>query len=263
MANQNKLLLLLLVAFAAAAAFVISAVSIHDELIENSLNKDANSIVGRVRKLGGVKSYVVSGSSHCDASIILISDVYGFGTPHLRMIADKVAGAGFYAVVPDFMNGDPFVVGNNQTEWLIRHRPEEVHKHVGPFFDAIKRKGVKRFGAAGFCWGGKVAVDLLNNLEFVKVGVLLHPTYTSPEDIQKIRVPLAILGGELDKTASPALLKQYEDILKANGVENFVKVYPNVKHGWTLKYNDTDEPAVKSAAEAHTDMLNWFIKYLK
>ncbi|KAM0000791.1 putative dienelactone hydrolase [Helianthus debilis subsp. tardiflorus] len=46
-------------------------------------------------------------------------------------------------------------------------------------------------------------------------------------------------------------------------VDNFVKIYPGVVHGWTTRYKDDDEHAVKSAMEAHADMLNWFTKYLK
>jgi carboxymethylenebutenolidase len=46
-------------------------------------------------------------------------------------------------------------------------------------------------------------------------------------------------------------------------LESFVKLYPGVTHGWTVRYNAEDEVAVKSAEEAHHDMLNWFIKYVK
>lgn len=31
---------------------------------------------------------------------------------------------------------------------------------------------------------GKVAIDMLNNIDGIQTGVLLHPTYTSTEDIK-------------------------------------------------------------------------------
>ncbi|KAI3785575.1 hypothetical protein L1987_44697 [Smallanthus sonchifolius] len=46
-------------------------------------------------------------------------------------------------------------------------------------------------------------------------------------------------------------------------VVNFVKIYHGVVHGWTVRHKDDDEHVVKCAMEAHTDMLNWFTKYLK
>lgn len=50
------------------------------------------------------------------------------------MIADKVAAAGLYSVVPDFMNGDPLILGNNSTEWLSRHRPVSSRVSLFHFF---------------------------------------------------------------------------------------------------------------------------------
>ena len=45
--------------------------------------------------------------------------------------------------------------------------------------------------------------------------------------------------------------------------DSFVKIFPGVAHGWTVRYNVDDESAVKSAEESHLDMLNWFTKYVK
>ena len=46
-------------------------------------------------------------------------------------------------------------------------------------------------------------------------------------------------------------------------IDSFVKIFPGVAHGWTVRYSVEDESAVKSAEEAHLDMLNWFTKYVK
>ena len=45
--------------------------------------------------------------------------------------------------------------------------------------------------------------------------------------------------------------------------DSYVKIFPGVAHGWTVRYNVDDESAVKSSEEAHLDMLNWFTKYVK
>ena len=46
-------------------------------------------------------------------------------------------------------------------------------------------------------------------------------------------------------------------------VDSFVRMYPGVAHGWTVRYNVEDKKAVQSAEEAHQDMLNWFAKHVK
>lgn len=40
-----------------------------------------------------------------------------------RMIAQKVAAAGFFVVVPDFFNGDPYAPGKPIEDWLKLHGP--------------------------------------------------------------------------------------------------------------------------------------------
>lgn len=46
-------------------------------------------------------------------------------------------------------------------------------------------------------------------------------------------------------------------------VDSFVKVFPKTEHGWSTRYDDEDEVAVKSAKEAKQDVLDWFAKHIK
>jgi dienelactone hydrolase len=46
-------------------------------------------------------------------------------------------------------------------------------------------------------------------------------------------------------------------------VGHFVKIFPGVSHGWSVRYSHDDAAAVKSAEEALTDMIDWFNKNLK
>jgi dienelactone hydrolase len=43
----------------------------------------------------------------------------------------------------------------------------------------------------------------------------------------------------------------------------FVKIFPGVSHGWTVRYDINDAASVKNAEEALTDMTEWFNKNLK
>ena len=46
-------------------------------------------------------------------------------------------------------------------------------------------------------------------------------------------------------------------------VRSEVKIFPNVGHGWTVRYDPNDPKAVKAAEKAHRIMIDWFDKYLK
>ncbi|PRQ39102.1 putative alpha/Beta hydrolase [Rosa chinensis] len=55
----------------------------------------------------------------------------GYDAPNLRKLADKVAAAGFFVVVPDFFYGDLYVPtangsSNSLPTWLKGHRPFQI-----------------------------------------------------------------------------------------------------------------------------------------
>ncbi|WP_411024818.1 dienelactone hydrolase family protein, partial [Salmonella sp. s57610] len=122
-----------------------------------------------------------------------------------------------------------------------------------PVIAALKSKGVLKVGAAGFCWGAKVVVELAKHA-CIDTAVLLHPSFVTLNDIQEVKVPISILGAEIDKSSPPELLKQFDEALQGkNEVDGYVKIFPGVQHGWSVRYDNEDEVAVKSAEEAHKD----------
>ncbi|XP_050281700.1 endo-1,3;1,4-beta-D-glucanase-like [Quercus robur] len=179
-----------------------------------TLNRNAGA--GHVEQLGGLSTYV-SGSPNSKLAILLISDVYGYEAPNLRKLADKVAAAGFFVVVPDFFNGDPYVPDDANRPiqvWLKDHGTDKGFEEAKPVIEAVKSKGVSAVGAAGFCWGAKVVVELAK-AEFIQAGVLCHPSFVTVDDIKGVKVPIAVLGAENDHLSPPTLLKQFEEALAA------------------------------------------------
>ncbi|KAG0480444.1 hypothetical protein HPP92_011302 [Vanilla planifolia] len=201
---------------------------------ENPPELSASSGEGSVvESLGGLKAYI-TGSTDSKAAILFVSDVFGFEAPNLRKLADKIAAAGFYVVVPDFLNGDPFDPEKvTISTWLVDHGTDKAFEDAKLIVAALKGKGFSAVGAAGACWGANKA----------------H---------------LAVLGAEIDQVTPPEVVKQFEEILSSKSeIDSFVKIFPGVAHGWTVRYDPNDEAAVKKAEEAHQDLLHWFVKHLK
>ncbi|KAJ4968078.1 hypothetical protein NE237_014779 [Protea cynaroides] len=220
---------------------------------------------GFVEEIGGLKTYV-TGPSDSKCAILLISDVFGYEAPNLRKLADKVAAMGFYVVVPDFFYGDPYAPDDAEKPievWRTEHGTDKGFEDAKPVIAALKSKGICTIGAAGFCWGAKVVVQLAK-FDYIKAAVLLHPSRVTVDDIKEVKVPIAVLGAEFDKISPPELLKQFEPILSSKPeVEGYVKIFPGVPHGWTVRFDVADKKAVEPAEEAHQDMLDWFAKYVK
>lgn len=232
---------------------------------ENPPTLSSSSGVGSVLEFGGLKTYV-SASSNSKHAILLVSDIFGYEAPNLRKLADKVAAVGYYVVVPDFLYGDPYNPENTEkplSVWIQSHGADKGFEDAKQVVAALKDKGISAIGAAGFCWGAKVVVQLAKS-DDIQAAVLLHPSFVTVDDIKEVKAPIAILGAEIDKMSPPELIKQFEEILSSKPeVDNFVKIYPGVAHGWTVRYDVEDKKAVESAEEAHRDMLEWFTKHVK
>ncbi|XP_058759301.1 endo-1,3;1,4-beta-D-glucanase-like [Vicia villosa] len=227
-----------------------------------TLNPSAGS--GHVEKIGALNAYI-AGSPNSNPAVLFASDIFGYEAPKFRKLADKVAAAGYYVVVPDFLNGEPYNPENPNRPmpvWIKDHGTDKGFEDAKLIIEAIKSKGVASVGAAGFCWGAKVVTELAKS-KLIEAVVLLHPSFVSLDDIKGVDIPISILGAEIDLRSPPELVKQFEETLTANSVTSFVKIFPKVSHGWTVRYKPEDAEEVKAAEEAHQDLLNWFAKYLK
>ncbi|BAF17388.1 Os05g0399100, partial [Oryza sativa Japonica Group] len=218
-----------------------------------------------VESFGGIKAYV-AGAAESKAAVVLISDVFGFEAPNLRKIADKVASSGYFVVVPDFLHGDPLVPESTEKPfqmWIKEHGPDKAFEEAKPIIAALKEKGVSSIGAVGYCWGAKVVVELVKAHE-IQAAVMCHPSFVTVDDMKEVKCPIAILGAEIDRMSPPEVVKQFEQVLSSkSGIGHFVKIFPGVEHGWTVRYKNDDAAAVKSAEEALADMIDWFNKNLK
>ncbi|XP_068664208.1 endo-1,3;1,4-beta-D-glucanase-like [Aristolochia californica] len=230
---------------------------------ENPPSLSSASGSGSVVAIGGLSAYV-AGSPDSKAAVLFVTDVYGYEAPNLRELADRVGAAGFYAVVPDFLHGDPFGPEKHSSiqDWLKLHAPDKAAEEAKTVVAAIKSKGISSIGTVGICWGAKVIVELAKTNE-IQAAVMFHPSFVTLDDIKEVKCHISILGAEIDKLTPPELAKQFEEALSAKSeIDSFVKIFPGAAHGWTVRYNPNDELSVKKAEEAHGDMLAWFTKHL-
>ncbi|KAM7485486.1 hypothetical protein LguiA_001495 [Lonicera macranthoides] len=235
------------------------------QCIQNPPSLSSDCGAGIVEEFAGLNAYI-TGSQSSKLAILLVSDVFGYGAPNLRKLADKVAAAGFFVVVPDFFYGEPFDPHHANMDiksWMKNHGADKGFEDARMVIAALKSKGVSAIGTAGFCWGGMV-VTKLAKLDDLQAAVVLHPGPLTADEINQVKVPIAILGAEIDQHCPPEQIKHFGEILSSKPqLDSFVKIFPSVAHGWAVRYSIDDELAVKNAEEAHSDMLKWFVKYIK
>ncbi|KAI8561438.1 hypothetical protein RHMOL_Rhmol04G0339500 [Rhododendron molle] len=183
--------------------------------------------VGLEEEIGGLKCYVI-GFPDSKPALVLASDIFAMladilisqlrfaNYPISKELADKVAAFGFYVVVPDFFYGDPYIENLERPllVYMRDHLPDKGFEDAKQVIEALKCKGISSIGAAGFCWGAKVVVELAK-YAYIQATVLLHPSFVSWQDVQAIEVPISILGAEINPISPPQLLKKFAEVLKA------------------------------------------------
>ncbi|PWZ28947.1 hypothetical protein Zm00014a_015623 [Zea mays] len=263
MPSSAQVLLCLAAVLAAAAATTAEA---HSQCLDNPPDR---SIHGRqlaeagevVHDLpGGLRAYV-SGAASSSRAVVLASDVFGYEAPLLRQIADKVAKAGYFVVVPDFLKGDYLDDKKNFTEWLEAHSPVKAAEDAKPLFAALKKEG-KSVAVGGYCWGGKLSVEVGKTSD-VKAVCLSHPYSVTADDMKEVKWPIEILGAQNDTTTPPKEVYRFVHVLRErHEVPYYAKIFQGVEHGFACRYNTTDPFAVKTAETALAYMVSWFNKHL-
>ena len=70
-----------------------------------------------------------------------------------------------------------------------------------PFFESLRKESKEQglpLGVAGYCWGGKPAIDLAET-SLIDCAFIAHPSnLTIPGDFEKVRVPLSMAIGDTD-----------------------------------------------------------------
>jgi carboxymethylenebutenolidase len=113
-----------------------------------------------------------------------------------------------------------------------------------------------KLGAVGFCYGGYI-VNMLAAAapESLDAGVAFYGTPAAKELRKNIKAPLVIQLAELDERVN-ATWPEYEEDLKAAGVDYVMYQYPKANHGF---HNDStgryDENSAKLAWQRTVDFF--------
>lgn len=54
-------------------------------------------------------------------------------------------------------------------------------------------EGVTSIGVFGFCWGGRIALDAVIEIDEIKAGGLVHPSLIKNEEAESVKRPLILL----------------------------------------------------------------------
>jgi carboxymethylenebutenolidase len=204
--------------------------------------------------------------------VILFMDVWGV-RPELHDIARRVAGRGYYCLVPDLYyrlglrfearDAEGRVISVNRLEKPVQAKMEDailktpngqVMEDTAALLEHLENDPAAlrgAVGAFGYCMGGRHALCAATRFpENFQAIASLHGTLLisdkpdSPHRaMEQVRAEIYCGFGEEDPHTPPALIAQLETLARRHGVEYRHAVHPGASHGYALPERDVYDHA--------------------
>jgi carboxymethylenebutenolidase len=213
---------------------------------------------------GSVRGYLVRPAKATGKvpAVVVVHENRGLN-PYIEDVARRLAKAGFVALAPDGLSSVGGYPGNDDKGRELQTKVDPT-KLMNDFFAAVEfmvkhELSTGKVGITGFCYGGGVSNAAAVAYPELAAAVPYYGRQPKAEDVARIKAPLLIHYGELDKGINDGW-PAYEAALKAGGKTYEAYIYPGVNHGF---HNDSTPRYDEAAAKLSWDRtIAWFKKYL-
>lgn len=194
-------------------------------------------------------------SENTPAPGILVAPEWWGVVEHPRHVTERLAEAGFAAIAMDVYGEGKLTTDAAQAnEWMEQMLADQdklmkrCQLILTDFSDQMAVDG-KRLGAIGFCFGGKIALDMAREGMPLKAVATFHgnPTPKQPAEKGKFHAEVLVAHGADDSMVSMDAVEGLKKELDHAGVKYQVDVYEGAKHGFTNP--DADKRAADNGVD--------------
>lgn len=187
------------------------------------------------------------------AGILVAPEWWGV-VEYPKNVAEKLAKAGYAAVVMDaYGEGKLTADAAMANMWMSQVLEdqdmlmERARLVLNDFSDQMAVDGDK-LGAIGFCFGGKIVLDMARVGMPLKAVASFHgnPSPKQPAD-KNFKAKVLFAHGRDDSMVSMDAVEDFKKEMENAGVDYIVDVYDNAKHGFTNP--NADERAAKNGVD--------------
>ena len=205
-------------------------------------------------------------------AIVVIMEAFGL-VPHLHDVAERLAGEGYVAIVPDFYYRE---LPDNKVGY------DELPKAIGlmqkvkdeKFLDDMRatlaylrdqaQVADGKIGVTGFCMGGRLTFlsacalpdDIAAAAPFYGGGIVGHLGQANA-----IQCPLQLFFGERDAFIPLEQVKEIDAKLGELGKDYALEVYDGADHGFFC--NERESYHADASADAWSKLVGFFAKNLR
>lgn len=218
--------------------------------------------LGKLETIAGVACYIATPTVDYpkDKVVLFLPDVFGIELNNAKLLADDFAKNGFKVVAIDYLNGGSLAADAMNSPsfdfmgWLANHGADQTRPPLDKVIAALKAEGITKFGATGYCFGGRYVFDLAFE-NIIQCAVVSHPSLLKvPADLEtyfsKSQAPLLINSCEVDQMF-PAEAQAKADEIFGDGkfAPGYKREYfPGCTHGFAVR-GDMKDPLIKAGKE--------------
>jgi dienelactone hydrolase len=190
-----------------------------------------------------MKGYIVydDASNAKRPGIVVVHEWWGI-TKHVHGEARNYASQGYTAFVAD-MYGDGKTADNPKDAGAlmgsVRNNPAAMLSRFNAAKDVLSKHASvdsSRIGAAGYCFGGSVVLDMARAGADLKGVAAFHatlPTALLPAEAETIRSKILVLNGGADPIIKPETIDAFKKEMAAGNTDYRYITYPGAKHAFT------------------------------
>lgn len=174
------------------------------------------------------------------AGVIVAPEWWG-RNDYTEQRARELAEHGYAALAID-MYGDKKVTTNSDQayQWMMQtfEDPDTIVNRAKASLDTLAAQdevNPEKLAAIGFCYGGKVALDLARSNAPLKAVATFHANLSPKAPAQKgqVQAEILVLHGEKDSMVSLDDVASFKEEMQAAKVEHNIIVFENAKHGFS------------------------------
>ena len=185
-------------------------------------------------------------------AVIVIHEIFGL-TDWEPTVADRLAKAGYVAIVPDLLSSKHGKSPSNPDEGrkLIGElEPDRITADLGAtyaYVNGLPAVAKDQIGTIGFCWGGGQSFRYATNNPRLKAVVVAYGPPPDTADMKRIKAPVLGIYGENDERIN-AKLPEVTAAMQSDGKTFTSEVYPGTGHGFLKPGRQgSDGPQVEKA----------------
>lgn len=196
--------------------------------------------------------------------VLIFPDIMGIGD-HVYERGERLAALGYVALACD-LHGDGRRVedldGARAAAGHLRETPRALRPRTEPAFAALAARpevDAARIAAIGYCFGGTMALELARGGSDVKAVVGFHSGLgtATPEDARNIGGKVLVCIGADDPGVPPEQRADFEQEMRAAGVDWQLHLYGGVVHSFTNKSAADMNMPDFARYDAQADARSW------